>query len=206
MIIKPLFGELIGTFLLSLVTLAFVSYAGTPGFVGLYVPAGIAAAYALLSALFGSTSGGQLNPSITVGLVALRRVRPTTGAAYVAVQILGAITALFFFRYLSGTTVFTNHATDLRAFVAEMLGATILVWAVVAAGYSRIAAPYPGLTAGLGLFLALSVAQAFSGGIINPAVALAQGSYGVAYLVAPLIGGVLGAFLGRLFSPAPIPQ
>lgn len=200
--IKTLLVEVIGTFWLSLSFFVFSAYAGSPGYVALYVPAAVAAAYAVLVALFGSISGGHFNPAVTLGWLSLRRMRLPVAATYVLAQVVGAFLAVLLFRYLSGNTPLVDHGMDLRAFLAEALATMFLVWIVVATNVGSVFSSVPGLGVGIALFVALSIAQAFSGGILNPAIALAGGSYGFAYLVAPLLGGVIGALLARYFHTA----
>ena len=55
------------------------------------------------------------------------------------------------------------------------------------------------LAIGLALAIGIGVAGAFSGGVLNPAIALSlmfggliSVSHGLLYIVAPLVGGVLG--------------
>ena len=201
--VKVLFAEVIGTFWLALAVFVFSAYAGSPGYVALYVPAAIAAAYGVLVALFGPLSGGHFNPAVSLGWLALRRMRLSMAAAYILAQVVGAFLAALLFRYLSGNTPLVNHGTDLRAFLAEALASALLVWIVVAANFGTVFSIVPGFAAGIGLFVALSIAQAFSGGILNPAIAIASGSYGLAYVVAPILGGVIGALLARIFHSEP---
>ncbi len=90
-------------------------------------------------------------------------------------------------------------------FFAELLGTTILGFAIASASRAKetINAAF---TAGFGIFIALMVAITVSGyvsasAVLNPAVALALQAYVanpwsyLVYLLAPVVGGVLGFLL-----------
>jgi len=215
---RALGAEFIGTFLLAAVIIAGQ---GQPIFV-LFGLVGIVL-------LIGSISGAHVNPAITVGAWATRRIGWLRAVSYIFVQFLGAAVAYFVLSaFLGGATQPTAEqemygqsaaalfkAADLTAitgkewyvFFAEILGATILGFAVASATRAK-----DNLTAafsvGLGIFIALMVGITVTGfvsasSILNPAIALALQAFSgvwayIIYILGAVIGGVLGFLLHDL--------
>ena len=193
---RALAAEFIGTFLLASVVIAGQ---GQPIFV-LFALTGIVL-------LIGGISGAHVNPAITIGAWATRRIGWLRALGYVFVQFLGAAAAFFAFSaFLGGASVPTPEqqaygqaapevfkAIDLATlagkeagkewfvFFAELLGTAILGFAVAHA--SRAKDSLTGaFTVGLGIFVALMVTVTIGGylaasTIINPAIALALQAY-----------------------------
>lgn len=209
---RALGAEFIGTFLLAAVVIAGQ---GQPIFV-LFGLVGIVL-------LIGSISGAHVNPAITIGAWATRRIGWLRALGYIFVQFLGAAVAYFAFTaFLGGATQPTAEqemygqtaaalfqAADVTAltgkewyvFFAEVLGASILGFAVASAARAKetINAAF---TYGLGIFIALMVtititSYVSASAILNPAVALSLQAYSGtwAYIIYGL-GAVLGAVIG----------
>ena len=211
-------AEFIGTFLLASVALLTQ---GNPLYVG-FALVGIVLA-------IGALSGSHVNPLVTVGAWATRRITGMRALAYLVAQVLGGLAALGIMSAFIGgapkvaadAAMYGQQASTLfevaklvdgkewYLFFAELLGASVLGFAVANAlreKKERIAAAF---TVGFGLFSALviaSVAAGYVGGnaVVNPAIALTLTAidwsdfklWSVAiYVVAPLIGGVAGFFL-----------
>lgn len=209
---RALGAEFIGTFLLAAVIIAGQ---GQPIFV-LFGLVGIVL-------LLGSISGAHVNPAVTIGAWATRRIGWLRALGYIFVQFLGAAVAYFALSaFLGGATQPTAEqqmygqsaaslfqAADISAltgkewyvFFAEVLGTAILGFAVAAATRAK-----DNLTAafsvGLGIFIALMIGITVTGfvsasAIINPAVALALQAYsGVWAYVIYGLGAVLGGVIG----------
>jgi aquaporin Z len=189
---RALAGEFIGTFLLAGVVIAGQ---GQPIFV-LFALVGIVL-------LIGALSGAHVNPAITVGAWATRRIGWLRAIGYIIVQFLGAATAFFVFQAFIGganevsaqAQAYGQNAPTLFAavdiaklsgkewflFFSELLGTAILGYAVANATRSidRLAGAF---TVGLGIFIALMITVTVAGyvsgsAIINPAVALALQAY-----------------------------
>lgn len=209
---RALAAEFIGTFLLAAVVIAGQ---GQPIFV-LFGLVGIVL-------LLGSVSGAYVNPAITIGAWATRRIGWLRAIAYIFVQFLGAAVAYFALSaFLGGATQPSAEqqaygqaaaslfkAADLGGlggkewfvFFAEVLGTAILGFAYAAATRTRenLSAAF---SAGLGAFIALMIGITITGyvaasSILNPALALALQAYGNswAYLVYGL-GAVIGGVIG----------
>ena len=73
-------GEVIGTMILSMFFLA----------VGLYQPLYLVFAMIVATAITYKLSGAHLNPAITVGMMASRRISAIRGVLYILAQVLGA--------------------------------------------------------------------------------------------------------------------
>jgi aquaporin Z len=211
-------AEFIGTFLLAAVALLTQ---GNPLYVG-FALVGIVLAV-------GAMSGAHVNPLVTVGAWATRRISGMRALLYLLAQVLGGLAALGIMSWFIGgapkvapeAAMYGQQASTLFEvaklvdgkewflFFAELLGASVLGFAVANAlreNKERIAAAF---TVGFGLFSALviaSVAAGYVGGnaVVNPAVAFTLTAidwsdfkwWSVAiYVVAPLVGGVAGFFL-----------
>lgn len=209
-----LIGEFIGTFLLAG---AFLVTKGEPLYMGFVL--------ITLILMVGTLSGGYLNPLLTVGAWATRKLTHLRALAYIVAQLLGAGAAFVVISaFVNGVPqdaaagafsaqtqeVFKMAAlTDKNhwfAFFAELLGATIFAFAFAGAWRERTDRVAKALSIGFGLFVAAlvsGVALSYVGANIalNPALAVAATAVdwtkidwlaALAYLIAPLIGGVLG--------------
>lgn len=180
-------AEFIGTFLLAAVVL---STQGSPIFVF----------FALIAIVIsvGAVSGAYVNPLLTVGAWATRRISHVRAGGYLAAQVLGAMMALVVVNgFLSAasqqaqpTSIFGQQgptlfkATALVAdkewyiLAAELLGSVIFAFAVAAAvrERSRITSAF-GISGGLFVALVISTycvtAVGMTGTILNPAIAAA---------------------------------
>lgn len=209
---RALGAEFIGTFLLATVIIAGQ---GQPIFV-LFGLVGIVL-------LIGAISGAHVNPAVTIGAWATRRIGWLRALGYILVQFLGAAVAFFVLSaFLGGTTqpsaeqqlygqsaATLFHAADITqltgkewyVFFAEVLGTAILGFAVAAATRAKdsISAAF---SVGGGIFIALMVGITVTGfvqasSIINPAVALSLQAYNGlwAYIIYGL-GAVIGGVIG----------
>lgn len=209
---RALGAEFIGTFLLAAVIIAGQ---GQPIFV-LFGLVGIVL-------LLGSISGAHVNPAVTIGAWATRRIGWLRALGYIFVQFLGAAVAFFALSaFLGGSTqpsaeqqaygqaaaslfqaadISTLTGKEWYVFFAEVLGTAILGFAVAAATRAKdsLSAAF---SVGLGIFIALMIGITVTGfvsasAIINPAVALALQAYsGVWAYVVYGLGAVLGGVIG----------
>lgn len=211
---RALAAEFIGTFLLAAVIIAGQ---GQPIFV-LFGLVGIVL-------LLGGISGAHVNPAVTIGAWATRRIGWLRAIGYIFVQFLGAAVAYFALSaFLGGATqpsaeqqaygqtaATLFQAADITAltgkewyvFFAEVLGTAILGFAIAAATRAKDSLT-ASFSAGLGIFIALMIGITVTGyvsasSIINPAIALALQAYGGvwAYIIYGL-GAVVGGVIGFL--------
>src|SRR5256886_16010607 len=93
--VKPLIAELIGTFAFVFIgagsIIANVLTHGALGLLGIALAHGLA--LAVLITIFAATSGGHINPAVTIGFLVTRRIAPLLGLLYIVVQLVGATLA-----------------------------------------------------------------------------------------------------------------
>lgn len=180
--------------------------------------------------LVGTVSGAYLNPALAIAGWVTRRISLLRSIGYIVAQVLGALVALVTMSYFVGGAVVDPNAAMLGAtgpevfkasalsenaywyvFFAELLGATILGFAVANAlrgAQSRLTSAF---TYGLGVFIALMIgfiAASYVGAtsILNPAVAFSLQAvhwnvWPIAiYILAPVVGGIVGFFINDLLK------
>ena len=130
----------------------------------------------------GSISGAHVNPAVTLALLALRKIRPNDAAVYILLQLAGAVAGALMTKFLLiddladqqnvGATALNLSILggDFQGFVAELLGAFFLVWAVVAVAVNpRAARDWSGLVIGGTLGFAVLIIGPLTGAALNPA-------------------------------------
>lgn len=178
--VKKYVAEVIGTFALV--------FAGTGAIVvndvsgGAVSHVGIALTFGLIVMAMiytlGDISGAHLNPAVTLGFFAARRLPASAIAPYLSCQFLGAALASLTLRLL-----FQNHSTlgatlpagsDLQSFVLEFILTFFLMFVIL--GVST-GAKEKGITAGIAVGAVVALAALFAGPIcgasMNPARSLA---------------------------------
>jgi len=219
---RRLAAEVVGTAILVLfgagsVVAALTLGGGKLDYAGLGMVA-IAFALAIAVAIyaFGTTSGAHINPAVTISLAAVGRFPWREVPAYIGAQLVGGaagaglIVAAFGGKAVdlgTGGTSLANGITYPQAIVAEAIGTFLLVTAIMALAVDRRApAGWAGLMIGLAVAAAILVVGPLTGGSMNPArtfgpmlvtgIGGGDASWGdlPAYIIGPLLGGVLAAF------------
>jgi aquaporin Z len=174
-----------------------ISHVGIALTFGLVVLANI---YAL-----GEVSGAHLNPAVTLGFFAARRLSGRDVAPYVASQIAGAFAASLLLHLLfpahEGLGATRPTGTDWQSFILEM----VLTWflMLVILGVST-GAKEKGVMAGIAIGAVIALEAMFAGPIcgasMNPARSLAPAvvSGNLSSLWVYLAAPVIGAFLAVL--------
>jgi len=173
-----------------------------PGYVALYVPAAVGGIVGLMVYWFGAVSSANFNPAVTIGLWLLGKLKVQQVALFLIAQLLGALAGLVLVKYFVTILPQAPQATDLASFLAEALGAFILMFTVAKAAMGEIPGGLGGVAIGAALALAITLTQLVSGGVLNPAIALALGARQLPYLLGPIVGGLVGAAAARWISPA----
>lgn len=187
---KKYLAEFIGTFGLSFVVL--VAVASTKS-LPMAVPLIAGLTLALFVYSIGSISGCHINPSVTLAQLSVNKISSKDAVAYIIAQFLGAFVAMFVAKMFVVTSLAATGAFDGKVFLAEMLGAFFFNFGIASVVYGRAKEQMSGLVVGGSLVFGVLVASlAGAAGILNPAVALALSSMSVVYLVAPVVGAVLG--------------
>ncbi|GLZ34296.1 glycerol uptake facilitator protein [Lentzea sp. NBRC 105346] len=163
---------------------------------------------------FGAVSGAHFNPTVTVALAVTGRLPWREVPGYVLAQLAGGVLGAYLAQVIHGpgtslgATSFAPGVSVTQAFVAEALGAFLLVTAVFALAVSPSA---PRHVTGLGIGLALATQIVAFGPVAGASVNLAR-TFGPdvvlaftggpvawgqlpVYLIAPVFGGILAAGL-----------
>ena len=181
-------------------------------------------AFAIFAAVYsvGHISGCHINPAVTIALAATKKVDWSTAAAYIGAQLVGAVVgALLTLVVLSGNNPATlglgsvgyNAATSgvLVAVAAEAIGTAVLVFTVFGSAVDgRAPAGFAGIIIGFIVYGIIILVGPITGAALNPAgqvgPLLVEGVIGYTkfadhlsqlfvYLVGPVVGGLVGAFL-----------
>ena len=175
--------------------------------------------FALIQAL-GLVSGAHFNPAVTAAMAAIRQIRPIDAAIYVVVQLLGGIAAAFVAKSMLdnpnaagaeptfGAPAVGEAAagTASVAFAAELIGTFLLMWTIVGVAVNpRGAREWAAFAIGATLVAIEMIFGPLSGGAFNPARAFGPalagefaegaGTWILIWVVAPVVGAVLAAFL-----------
>ncbi len=175
---------------------------------------------ALLVAIYtiGKISGAHVNPAVTIGLWAVRKIALIDAIWYIVAQLVGAtlaalaIVAVFGHTQAIpaglGATTYTNSTPVIRALAAEAGGAFILVFAIMGVAVDkRVPEGWAGLVIGFALAAAIMVFGTVSGASVNPARTFGPdlvlsifkganhwGQY-LVYVIGPIVGGVVAALV-----------
>lgn len=201
-------AEVIGTFALV--------FAGTGAIVidqasgGAVTHVGVALTFGLVALAMiyavGDVSGAHLNPAVTLGFFAARRLPARLVLPYIASEFLGALLASALLRFL-----FPENATldatfpaggSTQSFVLELVLTCILMFVILSVSTG---AKERGITAGIAIGAVIALEALFAGPIcgasMNPARSLApalvSGHFASLwiYLAAPVVGALMAVLL-----------
>src|SRR6476620_2932290 len=169
---RKLITEFIGTFFLVLVIGMVVT-----GGKGDFSPIAIGSVLMCMIFAGAHVSGAHYNPAVTLAVLLRGRISLKDGAAYMIVQVIGAIAAASIVKFLmpdkmsEAANAMTSTTSGL---IAEVLGTFALAYVVLNVDTAKgtTGNMFYGLSIG---FTVLSMAYAFgalSGGAFNPAVAV----------------------------------
>ena len=196
-----LVAEFIGTF-----SLAFAVLASINGVLGTFIATPVVAGFTLFLAVLtiGGISGAHINPGITLGLLSINKVDPTKAVAYIVAQVAGALSAFGIMGALVEGDVLTASAgeADATIFIAEALGMAIFGFGVAAAVHNGYKGVEAAAVVGGSLLLGIMFASVAANGVLNPAVAIAIDSVNAVYLLAPVVGSVVGMWTYRFIHEA----
>lgn len=181
-------GEFLGTCILALV--ALVLYGTTP--VSYFIGTSVALALAVIYLMFRGVSGGHFNPAITVGAWTAKTISTVRGIAYVVAQVAGGFAAYGLYSYLSHSVPHKSSTSNLKIFLAELIGSIVLAIGFAAAANKTFTALSSAWTYATALFVGVIIASTASAGVLNPALASGLRYWSWIYMVAPLAGGIIG--------------
>lgn len=195
-----LLAEFFGSAVLSMSILAILMFTSFP----LYVGFAAAIAMGMMVLVFGPLSGAHINPVTTIGMWSARQIDTFKAGTYVAAQMLGGVagwklTEFMLDNDLAGLTV---GDFDWRVLLAEALGAFVFTLGVSAAMSKKFDGVQQAVTVGGSLLLGMLVASFAANALLNPAVAVGVQSWGMAYALGPIAGGIVGVNVWTyLFAP-----
>jgi MIP family channel proteins len=170
--------------------------------------------------VFAIVSGAHFNPAVTVALAAIRQIRAIDAAIYIVVQVIGGIAAAAVAKLMlnndaagaggafGGPGVGDQAGGDVAvALGAEVIGTFFLVLAIVGIAVNpRGVKDWAGFAIGATLGAAVMIFGPLSGAGLNPARSFGPSLFGdfadvnalewiLIYVVGPLLGALLAAFL-----------
>lgn len=216
-LIRALVSEAIGTFALCFAGILAISAGNLSGNEGASSLTTVAFAHGLaifvMVAALGANSGAHFNPAVTAGFVATRRMDLPRGAMYVGAQLAGALLASALLAgafgaevAADGTPAVADGITVWGALVLEAIATFFLVLVVFGTAVDE-RAPRAVFPIAIGLTVALDIMAIgpLTGAAMNPArafgPALVSGVWDAhwVYWLAPIVGGVAGAYVQHAF-------
>ena len=223
--VKKYIAEAFGTMVLTLVG------CGTAVVTGNVVAIALAFGLSVVAMAYciGPISGCHINPAITVGMLLNGRIEQKDAIFYIVAQFIGGIIGALLLWIIVGQTDFTvaqvglgtNGFDDRSAFGISMLGAIIVeilltaffVLAALGVTSTKATAAQGGIVIGLALVLVHLMGINLTGTSVNPARSLGPAIFYAfedtialqqvwVFIVAPIIGAVIAAFLWKYLKPA----
>jgi MIP family channel proteins len=210
-------AELVGTFALIYVGVMVLATGaptlfqnGTKDLVAVALAHGLTIAVMVSATM--QISGGQLNPAVTVGLAAARRLPMVQAGINIVAQILGgalggwaAKASLGGVSIKDGIPALGHGVGTGRGILIEAILTFFLVFVVFGTGVDqRFGARLGGIAIGFTVALDILAGGPLTGAAMNPArwlgPAIIQGTFANAavYLIGPVVGGVLAALMWTL--------
>jgi aquaporin NIP len=207
-------AEALGTFALVLFGCGAImvdAEGGELGLVGISVAFGLVVMTMVLA--FADVSGAHINPAVTLALAARRRFPLAAVPGYWGAQAAGAIAAAIVLRSSLGEAANLGatmpSGSDAQSFAWEVVMTATLLVVILGATHERASIGTAAFAIGGTIALASLVGGPISGASLNPArslgPALVSGELDALwiYLIAPLLGGLLGALVYDLVRPRP---
>lgn len=223
--LAEMLGALILTFIGSMAVVVFgggtALESGAAALLAIALAHGLALAIAVYST--GHVSGAHVNPAVTIGFLALGKIKPEEAGKYILSQLAGAGMAGLLVGFLAldsalkasfGAPLPGAGVSVLAAVGFEAILTAMLMFTVLSTAADRRSSPgWHGFAIGMTLAVAILAGGYFSGASLNPArsfgPALAAFAFSPAgwsapavtlywvYAIGPVIGGLLGAFVHR---------
>lgn len=141
----------------------------------------------------GHVSGVHINPAVTIGVWSIGKISSAEAGRYIIAQFLGALGAMMVLQVFPTQAEPLLISTALITGVAEMVGTFFFTFGIASVVYGKTPNGLSGAMVGGSLLLGIAFAAYLgSNGVLNPAVALGIGSFGVMYIIPPIIGSVIG--------------
>src|SRR5438874_1215551 len=211
--VKPLIAELIGTFVFVFIGAgSIITNTLTRGAIGLL---GIALAHGLalsiMITVFAATSGGHINPAVTIAMLVTRRIAPLLGLLYIVAQLVGGTLAGLLLRAIypfvawqaaqGGTPMLAPGVSFGTGVLVEAVLTFFLLLAVFGTAVDPRAPKIGGFGIGLTVAFDILMGGALTGAAMNPAIAFGPALAGgfwqndLVYWIGPIIGAVIAALI-----------
>ncbi len=220
--IQKYIAEMIGTMVLVLLgcgSAVFSAFSNSPiGTVGIAFAFG----FSLLAMVYaiGGISGCHINPAVTISMLFARKINTRDATFYIIAQCIGGVIgASILYTIVSGNASFSLATIGLGAnsfsafsvgavFAAETVLTFIFLLVIFGSTSERVPKGFAGIAIGLSLALIHLVAIPIDGTSVNPARSLGPALFvgGTAlsqlwvFIVAPIVGGILAAFVWRILK------
>jgi MIP family channel proteins len=206
--------EIVGTFILvyAIASAATVySNSGQLGVIGI----GLVHALVLTAIVYaiGYRSGAQVNPAVTIGLLAAKKITAKEAGVYIIAQIIGAVIAAavvysIFGSAMSASVTLPSEDNVVRALILETVMTFTLVYVVLATTTSKNfnIVPLAGVAIGFTLGLNVIFGGSITGGSLNPARSFGPAlitwdfAYHWIYWIAPIAGGLIAAGVYKILN------
>lgn len=186
--IKKYLVEALGTMALTLVVALSI--------VGKFVvPTPVVAALCLGLFVYtiGHISGAHINPAVTIGAWAIKKINNQDAIAYIVAQFVGAVIAAIVVTYTVGFPVVSSVSNSWLVGFAELLGTFFFTFGIASVVYGKTPSALSGVVVGGSLLLGITISASMgANGILNPAVAFGIKSLSTMYVLAPIVGSALG--------------
>jgi MIP family channel proteins len=213
--LKKLVVEFFGTYLLVIAATGVIISQEVP-FIGIAASPALAVMIMILA--LGHFSDVHLNPAVSLAFLILKKMSPKTFVAYVGWQLVGGACGAFTLQAIytqkvaaevkNGIPALSPKTTYLTGFALELVMTAILVLVILLmtqdkANKNATSAP---IAIALTIFVLILITGPIEGTGINPArwfgPAIAGGYWDnwTIYVIAPLLGGALGAFSFRALA------
>lgn len=212
---RKFLAELIGTFVLVFFGTGTVLFnGGTAGIGALGIAMAFGLAVVAMAYSVGTISGAHLNPAVSIAMVLNKRITVVEFIVYIVGQVAGAFagSGLVFYILSSANVAVSNLGQNsynviglLPSFIVEVVLTFIFVLVILAVTGKKGNSPFAGLIIGLTLVVVHLVGIPLTGTSVNPARSLAPAvlvggealSQVWLFIVAPLVGGIIAAIVGR---------
>lgn len=218
---KKFLAEMLGTFVLVFIGCGSAVIAGNDvGFLGIAFAFGISVLTMVYA--IGAITGCHINPAITVAMLFAGKINGKDAGGYIIFQIIGAILGAgvlyLVAQGLPGYDITVNGLGQngygsgspagygmASAFIAEVVLTAIFLLVIFGATHKDAPGKFAGLAIGLALTMIHIVGIPITGTSVNPArsigPALFVGGQAISqlwlFIVAPVLGGILGAIIWK---------
>ncbi len=190
---KKYIAEFFGTFVLTITVLGSLAVESP-------IPTALLAGITLGLFVYtiGKVSGAHINPAVTIGAWTVKKIKTQDVFFYILAQFAGAALAVILAKSLH-LFAGVDGIFSKEALVGEIIGAIVFTFGIASVLFAKETesethhAPF---VIGGSLAIGASIAAALgSNGVLNPAVAFGINSFGLAYIIGPIIGSILGMLL-----------